>query len=155
MTESCSICLNDMKEKCHTLECGHVFHTACLMHWFRSGGKACPLCRSNDNKHNLSYMDVRERCSYLRRKARNKTAPIELKRLYSMLLEAEAKFKRVRKERREFMTEHAGLRKKLRKLNDDIWKAERLVSRRKRTLGLFTSSEYTIPVVVPCKKGYH
>lgn len=44
--ELCSICLIPMKESSsHTLECDHVFHTECILKWFRSKQESCPLCR--------------------------------------------------------------------------------------------------------------
>ena len=56
MADSCTICHADFAEDpqpCHTLECGHKFHTDCIVRWFREGrgmsydrrGGVCPLCR--------------------------------------------------------------------------------------------------------------
>ena len=44
----CSICYQVMDPtESHRLdECGHVFHTACIMTWFRSKNDTCPLCRA-------------------------------------------------------------------------------------------------------------
>ena len=26
-------------------QCGHIFHTHCLMHWLGTGSKFCPVCK--------------------------------------------------------------------------------------------------------------
>ena len=48
-SDMCSICwcnLND--QQIHKLECGHKFHTECIIKWFRYGtNKDCPYCRDN------------------------------------------------------------------------------------------------------------
>ena len=45
----CGVCLSDITAKeSHELECGHHFHTHCLIEWFRqerSHGR-CPICRA-------------------------------------------------------------------------------------------------------------
>ena len=56
---TCSICLNDIKDKgprrLMTLSCDHVFHHSCfLSHAFYSCGSifvSCPLCRQMNTKH--------------------------------------------------------------------------------------------------------
>ena len=47
--EVCSICLSSCEKDDHTLECGHKFHTKCIINAFRYTGK-CPLCRTNKRK---------------------------------------------------------------------------------------------------------
>ncbi len=48
----CGICLCGTNEvaagACYELECGHAFHTRCIVNWFRrkSSRGACPVCRS-------------------------------------------------------------------------------------------------------------
>ena len=48
-SDQCSICFSDMDEGCHTLVCGHRYHSACIINWFRSDHKDCPLCRGMPN----------------------------------------------------------------------------------------------------------
>lgn len=41
----CSICYSDItKDQKKTLECGHVYHTACIYKWTEKQS-TCPLCR--------------------------------------------------------------------------------------------------------------
>ena len=48
---TCRICLADTEETeagaCFELECGHVYHTRCIIDWFRRSSRGeCPVCRS-------------------------------------------------------------------------------------------------------------
>lgn len=45
--DQCAICFTEMHDHdSHVLdECGHRFHTACVVTWFRSKHETCPLCR--------------------------------------------------------------------------------------------------------------
>jgi hypothetical protein len=45
---ACAICqdlLEGASGGTHVLHCGHVFHTACIVPWFRRESPGCPLCR--------------------------------------------------------------------------------------------------------------
>ena len=41
--EQCSICLEEMTDKCSKLICGHVFHTECVTEWLLKSHN-CPYC---------------------------------------------------------------------------------------------------------------
>src|SRR5579871_73188 len=41
----CSICLEPILKGKHTLSCNHSFHTNCVINWFRTDHKSCPVCR--------------------------------------------------------------------------------------------------------------
>ena len=52
--EMCAVCLSIINEKdSYKLECGHVFHTNCIVQWFRNSNGNCPCCW--DNKNKISY----------------------------------------------------------------------------------------------------
>jgi len=44
----CSVCQAGLEGSTHVLECGHEFHTDCIVRWFRSSTAAvtCPICRA-------------------------------------------------------------------------------------------------------------
>lgn len=152
MVENCPICTEPLENDVTTLECGHAFHTKCIIRWFRRGNSAaCPMCRDlgRDDNFNLSYFDVQARCSYLRRKARNKSAPTELKRLYKKLRKAELREKEILKELSQFHKTYKEQRKQYRKLRSMRWRMRRTIDMAKRTLGLFNSAEFPIPIVAP------
>jgi hypothetical protein len=49
--EVCSICYEALSEKSiyEIKECNHIFHSDCLIQWFRSGNKSsCPNCRNDE-----------------------------------------------------------------------------------------------------------
>lgn len=44
----CPICMDDItfRSNCMTTECGHCFHTSCVMRNVAQNGFACPICRT-------------------------------------------------------------------------------------------------------------
>ena len=44
---TCAVCLEPCAENTHTLSCGHVFHTDCIVKNLRHGNTACPTCRDD------------------------------------------------------------------------------------------------------------
>jgi len=48
MTVDCPICMDaiEMKKNCTMTECGHCFHTNCLMQSVAHNGFGCPYCRT-------------------------------------------------------------------------------------------------------------
>jgi hypothetical protein len=58
--EMCAVCLSNINEnESYKLECGHIFHTDCIVKWFRNSNGNCPCCWDNKKKHN--YYGVWER----------------------------------------------------------------------------------------------
>lgn len=46
----CTICLCDIEEnECYKLDCGHCFHTSCIVRNLQCGNISCPSCRSLPN----------------------------------------------------------------------------------------------------------
>ena len=137
---TCSICLGaftDQNPKT-TLECSHAFHATCIIDWFRSAtnSNTCPLCRSEPSTV-LNYPDTMARCTILRRKARAKNAPPELRRCVEKIRAAEQQLLRCKKAWRDFKTDHVKvLLQKHRTLMRRRWMAQRAVNKAKRELGL-------------------
>ena len=71
----CAICQETCFEygPTHKLECGHEFHANCIVSWFRSGQKSCPICR--DETHSNVTNDMK----YLKRLAKMKSCPAFIK----------------------------------------------------------------------------
>ena len=56
----CMICLemiNENDNNSYQLTCGHIFHTKCVMDWFRSRSSSgnCPLCNDNPTSDAIFY----------------------------------------------------------------------------------------------------
>ena len=91
--EICSICLDniDQSNENHELRCGHIFHTKCIIRWFREtyvSGK-CPLCLDNPSRksnpglkyygYNFNSKIIDSRCSSLKKyNKKNKDKNIKL-----------------------------------------------------------------------------
>jgi hypothetical protein len=63
-SSDCAICLEIIEEgkNCVTTECGHMFHTSCLMRNVHTNGFACPYCRTAmyKNPHEINWNVVDE-----------------------------------------------------------------------------------------------
>jgi hypothetical protein len=57
----CCICIDDIKDNKYNLNCGHSYHTQCIMEWFNSGSDTCPICRKsiNNNNYDIDYENIR------------------------------------------------------------------------------------------------
>ena len=71
----CAICQESCFEygPTHKLECGHTFHTNCIVGWFRSGQKSCPICR--DEIDSCVTNDMK----YLKRLTKMRSCPAFIK----------------------------------------------------------------------------
>jgi len=100
----CTICLDpiDIKEN-HDLRCGHVFHTLCIIRWFRqpytSGN--CPLCLDNPTKntkyinyygYNFNSHIINLRCTSLKKYCKKNNENKNLKKNIDKLLQFEKEF---------------------------------------------------------------
>lgn len=93
----CSICHENLNnnEQIYTLpECSHIFHSNCIMHWFRTYHSRCPLCNNEGINFNENEYDYNERRTFIyyyrmasyhcRRKDADKTILKEIKKLRTL-----------------------------------------------------------------------
>lgn len=95
MVEECAICYEKLStEQSYTIaECGHTFHTHCIMSWYRCGHNRCPLCLSEgDSVPDEISRPIMSRYREARFVARKKDASLFLKRTYARLRAFETKY---------------------------------------------------------------
>lgn len=141
----CPICLVNMdnSEDKIKIECGHEFHTNCIIKWFRSSRGQCPCCLDNpfQNVHlkNINIIGswnrlyITERCSALRKYSKKKDSPEKLKKKFDNLKNKEEELKDIRKEKSEIIksNEYRDLIKKKRSLDTKIYNKEKTILRTK------------------------
>ena len=145
---ACSICQEDVTSDAeHVLECGHTFHSSCLIRWLRHGNLSCPNCRDGLRlEDNLPTFQLRTRARYIRSTiGRRKSAPAELRAIIARLQRAEEKEREVRLEYRQHRQEHGDVIAKHNSFRGKIWTCKRRVSQCERLLGLFNCPGLTLP----------
>lgn len=102
--ETCVICTEELGENACSLDgCTHRYHNECIIRWFRAGHKECPQCRHVEIPR---FVNMKDRVTLLRRKARRKDAPKELKRIVDKIKEKETEIREAAKEHREFVNKN-------------------------------------------------
>ncbi len=113
--ELCQICtehLDDPLKQQYTLsQCNHVFHTDCIVNWFRNDSQHCVACNPNLNQpqdlnpenaqinydlYGLPYITFQQpsnvQFATVSRQARKKDAPEGLKKLYKQYQQVRVKY---------------------------------------------------------------
>ena len=67
--ETCAICLDDLSDNDRHigLKCGHVYHSSCIIAWFKSqidngNNPTCPLCKENVR---VRTPKIEKKCNYI------------------------------------------------------------------------------------------
>ena len=111
--EVCCICLEDMVDNIHTLNCNHRFHSNCIIETFRNGLTDCPLCRQKAPARNpylyIGHLKFNLLKSYAKKKNANKNI-VELFEKYNKMNESikehKAKTKTLRQEYAKFKKDY-------------------------------------------------
>ena len=176
MEDKCPICFENVEDDKYILpECHHKYHTNCIMTWFRTGNKSCPMCRNNginngNNSSNISLTHINSELTQyswqyrkkllnddylkMRRLSRKTDAPKDLKRKVNKLAKMEIKSKKLSKEIKDFRkSKQPGLTisqiiTKCRRFRGRKWKLRRNIINLKEFIGL-TNPE--IQIIIPIK----
>ena len=160
----CSICLDDLTtEQIYQLpECGHVYHTNCILQWMRSGHNKCPYCGNigecsqSNNNHNqiIYYYNAYNHDQYiiLRQFSRRNDAPIKLKKQVNRLRILEKRLKDTTKQFKELELK-SGTFKEMKKQHQKIKGEQFSIKSRIRRLkhSICTSNNIT-PLILVKKK---
>ena len=101
MNTECPICRIDISNnQLYTLNCGHTFHTECIITWFRSLYQECPLCRDLPTKQ---YKKATQEIRYqtMRKYSKKIKASKLLKNAVKNLKKHEDEYKNITKELKE------------------------------------------------------
>ena len=154
-SDICAICRDDISGfPTSTLqECGHMFHSECLITWFRSprewsfSGPACtglcPLCRLGPLK-TVGHQTLKGRVSLLRRLARKKNIHPAVKETIIRLREAENTNKQSSKAYRDFRKENEKILSYRAILLRRRWRSRQKIWKIKQELSAFD------PLAVQC-----
>ena len=99
----CGICHENLNtEQNYTLpECNHVYHTNCIITWFRTGHQNCPHC--NNTPNNNYYSENIISLPILKAFAKKNKSLKFLNKYFKQLDNIKKKEKEFRKERSEFL----------------------------------------------------
>ena len=120
----CSICYEniDDNKSSYSLECNHIFHTDCIMKWFRLKNENCPLCNSNEiDTTNLKYGIKLECIKEIKKLYKKKNCPIKLAKQIEKIKKAEIRRKDYDKEFRLFKQEYKDLILKYKNYRSKSW----------------------------------
>jgi len=165
----CAICHDSLgNESLYELpECGHKFHTNCIMTWFRAKHDTCPLCNNRGVNSNSSIGQYGPP-SYLERenllklypkicqKSRKKNASKELKKDVEQVKKYQKKFEDFKKKRREWIKsnpENMSVSKivsQYNKFNRKKWEMNRTLRQKKRMVA-YVHGKSVINIIIPQK----
>lgn len=122
-TDSCVICCEPMANTDHLyrLECGHEYHTKCIVAWFRKSNKdTCCLCR--DPGHDRRLMDVTSRAKEIIQFVDDPSTTVSrrVQNRVKKYRNVKSKLKQVRAERRRFEQDHASVFDRNKQLTRDM-----------------------------------
>ncbi len=107
--------------------CKHVFHTECIMQWFRSGNGSCPMCRDEPlsltqqvrraYSSKLSTFETSAFRQYCKKPKANKM----VMRMFQRYLTLDKQWKERKKAYKEFNAQNKETIKMWRKLRNSVW----------------------------------
>ena len=153
MNDICVICQEDLCGNIYELpECGHKYHTNCIMHWFRSKHDNCPLCQNHginyahslQEANNGHYIGRRIWSEYYTKAAahtRKKEADPEIVKRVKSIKKSIEKQKQTKLDFKIWKDEISGIKsnkevhKQYLKFRDKIWRFHRDIWKRKVAIG--------------------
>jgi len=120
----CSICYEslDNNKDTYKLECNHNYHAECIIKWFRTKKSNCPMCNDNGiNEEELGYWKKIATISEIKKFARRKICPQNIKDTLNKIKKYKEKEKTINKESQSLRNEYKDVIKKCRNLRKSIW----------------------------------
>lgn len=164
--EICSICHENLNDELYTLpECNHIFHTNCIITWFRTSASInkCPLCNESGintikDVENSRWFDRKlamENYHKMRIFSRKENAPKELKKKVEQLKKMEEYLKNFKEEYKEFKNKiHTNITAKqiITKSRNYSLKSWRLTNKIRTQKELIGFSQNIVNIIIPVKQ---
>ena len=126
-------CEDDICSICHTLlgadspdiysvpECGHRFHSNCIIPWFRVSNGSCPYCRANIIGARYSPNDIKQVVQLWKFLSRRRDCPTVVKKKCKQIKLAKEEERKSVKELTKLKEEHREAISKWRSLRRKRW----------------------------------
>ena len=130
--EICAVCLSSINgENSYKLECGHIFHTDCIIKWFRNSNGNCPCCW--DKKKTCFYgvwerPYINARCKSLEKYSKKEENP-KIKKKVEKLNKKKEEYDTLIQERKKFKKtdQYISTMKKINDINRKIYNKDRTI----------------------------
>ena len=110
----CPICLDNLEGKpTYKIQCGHTFHTDCIMKWFRSSSGNCPCCLDNPNNDKKIYQPIfygywnikfiESRCNVIKKYNQKNPGNISMEKKFEKLKKYKDEISELKNEKKEFL----------------------------------------------------
>ena len=124
----CSICYDSLETGTSEIECGHKYHTNCIIKWFRTGNQKCPLCNDNTiDTSNMGYFTKITTIKEIKKLGRRKSCPVNLKKILNKIKEITNKQKIKKQEITAFKKQYREQLKYFNKIKNQNWKLNRTI----------------------------
>ena len=126
----CSICYEELdNENSFKLECNHIYHTKCILNWFRNSHDNCPLCNDKTiDTTNMNWGVKLQTIEEIKKLGRRKKCPETIKKKLNLIKKYNDDEKKAKKELADFKKENKEVIDKLNKLRDKKY----ILARKKR-----------------------
>ena len=110
----CPICLDKLEGKpTYKIQCGHTFHTDCIMKWFRSSSGNCPCCLDNPNSDKKIYQPIfygywnikfiESRCNVIKKYNKKNPGNLQMEKKFEKLKKYKDEISELKNEKKEFL----------------------------------------------------
>jgi hypothetical protein len=156
----CLICHDDIysNQNYQLPECNHIYHTDCIIQWFRMGNSNCPYCNySYNNEDNLrSYSSRRNKLekdyTLIKKFSKEKKSPKILQTKINQIEKLKIQLVSFKEELNKMKNEngkYSDLKKKYISIRQKIYKKTNSIYNKKIDLVQMVN---IVPIIIPVKK---
>lgn len=169
--DRCCICHEDLISNIYELpECGHKFHTNCIMHWFRTDHNTCPLCQNTGINYQIAFQQANssdfaekrlwenyytEACKYVKKKDADKEIVSKIKAIKKTIENDKQKKKQFqiwKNNSSDGISTNKKIYEKFMKFQRDKWRIHRDLWKRKVAVGYLYFHKYKKNKIIIAEK---